>query len=93
MFEDTEYKQVDLSGLAELSLEDNIAIERQLKLKNADPDYGMLHCSMIAARVNRKPWDFCGKMKHRDAIRLQAIIKAFTFARASIQQAETKRDV
>ncbi len=84
MFDDIEVSEIDLSGLVELSASDMCAIDRQMSAMGysyARPEVTGQYAVLVAARVNKKPWEYCNNMKARDYIRLRETIRAFFYAR------------
>lgn len=84
LFDDMEVSELDLSGLVELSASDMCAIDRQMSVMGysyARPEVIGQYAVLVAARVNKKPWEYCNNMKARDYIRLREMIRAFFYAR------------
>lgn len=86
LFDGEEISEIDLSGLVNLSALDMCAIDRQMNAMGysfARPEVTGQYALLVVARVNRRPWEFCNRMKARDYIRLRETVRTFFYARGS----------
>ncbi len=84
LYDDVEIKEIDLSGIFDLTGMDMCNLDRQmtgLGYTGSRPDITRQYAMLVAARVNRKPEDFCNRMKARDSIRLREMVTAFFYAK------------
>lgn len=92
-FEGVEVSELDLSGLYSLTGRDlcqidDMMIQRGYSGQNLEltKQYALL----TAARVLKKPWEYCDSMKARDAIRLKNVVTNFFYTREFQESAEKK---
>lgn len=84
LFEDTEVKEIDLSGLFDLRALDLCEIDRQMMREGysgAAMEVTRRYAMLVAARVGKKPWEYCDQMKARDCIRIAQAVRTFFYAR------------
>lgn len=84
IFDDKEIKEIDLEGLFNLTAADMCAIDMQMLAMGYTGqriEITRQYALLVAARVNKKPWEFCNRMKARDSIRLRDMVIAFFYAR------------
>ena len=84
MFEGQEIKEVDLSGLFDLTAADLCAIDLQMMARGytgARMELTRQYALLVAARVNGKPWEWLDRMRARDCIRLRETVTTFFYAR------------
>lgn len=85
IFDDETITEIDLSGLVDLSASDMCAIDRQMSMMgygiSSRPELSGQYVMMVAAKVNKRPWEFCNRMKARDYIRLREIVRTFFYAK------------
>lgn len=77
-----EVKEIDLSRLYDMTAEDMFAVDDQMRRRGysgSNPEITRLYALLTAARLNRKPWEWCNKMKARDAIRIKNVIAGFFY--------------
>lgn len=84
LYDEIEITEIDLMGIFDLTGTDMCELDRQmmgLGYVGTRPDMTRQYAMLVAARVNHKPQDFCGRMKARDTIRLREMVAAFFYAR------------
>lgn len=84
IFDGIEVKEIDMEGLLDLSAADMCAIDRQMiamGYSGARMEITRQYAMLVAAKVNKKPWEYCQSMKARDSIRLRDMVTAFFYAR------------
>lgn len=82
IFDGLEVKEIDLSRLYDMTAEDMFAVDDQMRrhgYSGSNPEITRLYALLTAARLNRKPWEWCNKMKARDAIRIKNVIAGFFY--------------
>ena len=79
-FEGTEYKEIDLSGLEDLTSED---------LENADSQFSMsgkfdamresstAYCMLLSATATKKPIEFFKKLGAKDTVKIKMVVSNF----------------
>ncbi len=83
-FDGAEVKEIDLSGLFDLKARDMCEIDRRMMQEGYTggvPEVTRRYAMLTAARVNRKPWEYCDLMKARDCIRLGHMVRTFFYAK------------
>lgn len=83
-FNGAEVREIDLSGLFNLKARDMCEIDRQMAGEGYTmtvPDVTRRYAMLVAAKVNRRPYDFCDMMKARDCIRLGQMVRTFFYAK------------
>lgn len=83
VFEDgVEVKEIDLSRLYDMTADDMFAVDDQMRRRGysgSNPEITRLYALLTVARLNHKPWEFCNRMKARDAIRIKNVIAGFFY--------------
>jgi len=82
VFDGEEVKEINLSGLYDMTAEDMFAVDDQMRRRGysgSNPEITRLYALLTAARVNRKPWEWCNKMKARDAVRIKNVVAGFFY--------------
>lgn len=85
VFDGQEIKEIDMEGLVQLTAADMCAIDQLMIARGYSGtrmDTSRQYAMFVAARINNKPYEFCDKMKARDAIRLRDMVSAFFYARS-----------
>lgn len=84
-FEGKEYKEIDLSGLDDLTTEDMSWAENmfaQMRMADAMKEFNTTFCLLIAHRATGLPLEFFKTLKISNAIRIKAVVSAFLFESA-----------
>lgn len=83
-YDGVDITMLNMEGLVDLTAGDLCAIDREMLKRgysgtrmDATRQYAML----VAAKVNRKPMDFCDRMGARDSMRLRDFVATFFYAR------------
>lgn len=82
VFDDVEVKVIDLSGLYDMTAEDMFAVDEQMRRRGysgQNPEITRLYALLTTARINHKPWEWCNKMKARDAVRIKNVVSSFFY--------------
>nr|DAJ08313.1 MAG TPA: tail assembly chaperone protein [Caudoviricetes sp.] len=82
MFDGVEVKEVDLSGLYDMTAEDMFAVDEQMRRRGysgSNPEITRLYALLTAARINHKPWEWCNTMKARDAVKIKNVVSGFFY--------------
>lgn len=84
VFEGKTYKELDLSGLEEVTAGTLESVGRQVSKKNPGINPAVLEmstpfCHMLAARVAKQPLEFFQRLPAKDGIALKAMITNFLF--------------
>lgn len=77
-----EVKEIDLSGLYDMTAEDMFAVDDQMRRRGysgSNPEITRLYALLTAARINHKPWEWCNTMKARDAVRIKNVVSGFFY--------------
>ena len=83
-YDGIEVTEICMEGLNDLDASDLCAIDMQMIAKGysgARMEVTKQYALLVAARINKKPWEYCNKMKARDTIRLRDMVTAFFYAR------------
>lgn len=81
-FEDKTYKEIDLSGLNDLTAEDMIAADKYLTRNGAFsviPEMSLEYACFIASRVTDQPVEFFRRLPPKDAIKLKNCVTNFFY--------------
>ncbi len=84
LFDGEEVTEINLEGLFDLTAGDLCAIDRQMIVRGyagARMDITRQYAMLVAARVNKKPWEWLDPMKARDSILLREMVTAFFYVR------------
>ena len=84
MFDKEEVTEINLDGIFNLTARDLCDIDRQMIAMGyfgARMEVTRQYAMLVAARVNKKPWEFCEGMKARDSIRLKETVTAFFYVK------------
>lgn len=76
--------EIDLSGLYDMTAEDMFAVDEQMYrsgFAGQNPEITRKYALLTAARINRKPWDYCNRMRARDAVRIKNVVSGFFYMR------------
>lgn len=82
MYDGVEVKEIDLSGLYDMTAEDMFAVDDQMRRRGysgSNPEITRLYALLTAARINHKAWEWCNTMKARDAVRIKNIVSGFFY--------------
>jgi hypothetical protein len=82
-YDGEEITELDLSGLLDLNAHDLVDIDREMTRRGfagARNELTRQYAMLVAARCNKKPWDFCDRMSARDSIRLKEYVVTFFYA-------------
>lgn len=82
IFDGLEVKEVDLSGLYDMTAEDMFAVDEQMRRRGysgQNPEITRLYALLTTARINHKPWGWCNQMKARDAVRIKNVVSSFFY--------------
>lgn len=80
IFEGTEYKEIDLIGLEELTTNDLAAADMIYIQKGiADPakEISVIYCAIIASIITKKPLEFFEKLKAPESIKIKNMVSGF----------------
>lgn len=80
LFEGNEYREVDLSGLEQLTADDMIRAQRMLGRSGGttalpETDYG--YCMYLAATAAKLPVEFFGSLPAREAVKVKNQVSLF----------------
>lgn len=81
-FEGETYKEIDLSGLENLTGRDMIAVNKLMEKKggiNLLPEMSLEYACEISARATRKPVEFFLGLSPKDSINLKNIVTGFLY--------------
>lgn len=82
-FEGTEYTEIDLSGLDDLSASDMIAVNKYMNRTNPGidvmPEVSLEYALNLAAKACKQPVEFFLNLPPREAIKVKNRIMAFLF--------------
>lgn len=85
LFECTEYKEIDLSGLDDLSTDDLLTAEN-MYLKSGgtsiNPETTLLYSLILAHIASDKPFEFFGKLPAKEAMKIKREVYRFFYGRA-----------
>jgi len=82
MWDGEEVKEVDLSGLYDLTAEDMFRVDEQMRIKGfsgMNPEITRQYALLVAARINHKPQEWLNRLKARDAVRIKNVVAGFFF--------------
>ena len=82
-YDGEEITELNLSGLLDLNARDLVDIDREMARRGfagARNELTRQYAMLVAARCNKKPWDFCDRMSARDSIRLKEYVVTFFYA-------------
>lgn len=82
VFDGTEVKEINLSGLYDMTAEDMFMVDEQMRRRGysgSNPEITRLYTLLTAARINHQPWEWCNKMKARDAVRIKNVVAGFFY--------------
>lgn len=82
IFDGQEVTEIDLSGLYDMTAEDMFAVDEQMRrfgYSGQNPEITRRYALLTAARLNRKPWEWCNRMKARDAVRIKNVVSGFFY--------------
>lgn len=84
MFEGQEVTEIDLTGLYDMTAQDMFAVDEQMRrlgYSGQNPEITRLYALLTAAKLNHKPWEWCNRMKARDAVRIKNVVSGFFYMR------------
>lgn len=84
-YDSKEIKEIDLSGLLDLTARDLVEIDREMirqGFTGSRIELTRQYAMLVAAKVADKPYDFCDRMNARDSIRLKEYVTTFLYATA-----------
>ena len=79
-FEGKEISEVDLTGLADVTAADMIAVNRIMALNGASPvsqEFTMEYALQMAARVSKVPYEFYERLSMSDAFKGRRAVQSF----------------
>ena len=82
IFEGKEYKELDLSGLDDLTADDLSYCDKMFAAgRNADPikETNTLYCLLLAQRATDLPIEFFKTLKLSNAIKIKNVVSAFLY--------------
>lgn len=82
LFDGDEVKEIDLSGLYDMTTRDMLAVDEQMLRRGytgANTEVTRMYAVLTAARINKKPWEWCENMRARDAVRLKNVVSGFFY--------------
>ena len=82
IFEGKEYKELDLSGLDDLTADDLSYCDKMFAAgRNADPikETNTLYCLLLAQRATDLPIEFFKTLKAGNAIKIKNVVSAFLY--------------
>lgn len=81
MFEGKEYREIDLSGAEDMSLEDMIRIERRItRTGNTVQKNSLEYAKMFAAEAAMVPLELLSNLHPKDATKIQSAVTLFLYA-------------
>ena len=82
-FEGQEYKEIDLSGLDDLTAQDMVSVDRILKRNSSGidvmPEVSMEYALNLAAKAAKQPIEFFQALPPREAMKVKNRIMGFLF--------------
>lgn len=81
-FEGQEYKQIDLSGLDDLSAADMIAANKVMERSGSTsflPEMSLQYACIIAAKATKQPVEFFNGLHPKEAIRVKNKVVSFFY--------------
>lgn len=82
-FEGQEYKEIDLSGLDDLTAQDMVSVDRILKRNSTGidvmPEVSMEYALNLAAKAAKQPIEFFQALPPREAMKVKNRIMGFLF--------------
>lgn len=84
-YDGEEIKELDLSGLLDLTARDLVEIDREMMRRGfsgARNELTRQYAMLVAAKIANKPYDYCDRMNARDSIRLKEYLVTFLYATA-----------
>lgn len=82
LWDGEEVKEINLSGLYDMTAEDMFMVDEQMRIhgfSGMNPEITRRYALLTAARINRKPWEWLGRMKARDAVRIKNVVAGFFY--------------
>jgi hypothetical protein len=82
MFNGEEVKEIDLTGLYDMTAEDMFLVDEQMRRKGysgSNPEITRLYALFTAAKINHKAWEWCNTMRARDAVRIKNVVSGFFY--------------
>lgn len=82
MWDGEEVKEVDLSGLYDMTAEDMFQVDQQMRIRGfsgMNPEITRQYAMLTAAKINHKPWEWLNRIKARDAVRIKNVVAGFFF--------------
>jgi len=84
-FEGEEIKEIDLSGLFDLTIADLTSVDNEMRRYGVDvtatSGVSRIYAALVASKANKKPYEWLLNMKGRDSVRLMNMVHAFFYAR------------
>lgn len=83
-YDGAEVTELKMDGLVDLTAGDLCAIDREMLKRGytgTRMDTTRQYAMLVAAKVNKKPMDFCDRMGARDSMRLRDLVSTFFYAR------------
>lgn len=84
LFDGQEVTEIDLSGLYDMTAEDMFAVDEQMRrlgYSGQNPEITRQYALLTTAKLNDKPWEWCNRMKARDAVRIKNVVSGFFYMR------------
>lgn len=82
LWDGEEVKEVDLSGLYDLTAEDMLRVDDQMRIRGfsgMNPEITRQYALLVAAKINHKPHEWLNRLKARDAVRIKNVVAGFFF--------------
>ena len=82
IFEDETYKEIDLSGLEDLSAKDMIQAQRTMERSgsiNVLPEMSLEYACLISARASGKPVEFFNALPPKEALKIKNRVTNFLY--------------
>lgn len=82
IFEDETYKEIDLSGLEDLSAKDMIQAQRTMERSgsiNVLPEMSLEYACLISARASGKPVEFFKALPPKEALKIKNRVTNFLY--------------
>lgn len=82
IWDDEEVREVDLSGLYDMTAEDMFRVDEQMRIRGfsgMNPEITRQYALLAAAKINHKPWEWLNRLKARDAVRIKNVVAGFFY--------------
>ena len=85
LFDGNRITEISMEGLMNVTAAELCAVDMQMAAKGYSGirlETTRQYAMFLAAKINKRPWEFCNNMKARDTIRLRELVATFFYVKS-----------